>query len=689
MLKRLILFVSIITVLGCSMPDFENFGIPTWNTTFNLYILNDTYNAIQFADEDSSLVAFGDTLGLYETASDTGDIEFSSDPSSNNEYMEIGDIYIDDPDPTSTSIPLSQVYPSLTNGFVPAPGILPIEEMPEIVKDDVEPFGEFEEISFISGEVVISLTNNTVIWFGDVNAGHPLVVHVLDMNDNEILAQPFSEDIPPDNTQTISEYIDMAGQTMVNEIKISITGGSRGTDGQAATIVVEATLDIVLEVIDLVADHAIAQLPEQTIIDSVEVELDEAITIYEGDISLGDYTLTFDIENTIDMDIEANLNISKLTLEGQNEYFSHIIYIPRSGGVGQTSYKTEIIDISHATLGEAPNYDTPLEKIVLNVVAIMADSGEEYREIDYNDAFNVDIEISTLEFEYVKGVLAPKEQNAISGSTLLELEYPYIDGTFEIVSFSKITFDFFTPIPTEVVVEFTSYNAEDEFVRLQDNSGDNPVFDLSSGETKIILTSDDYNINELISILPDSLYYLIYPVVGDSTEIFEYYEDDQIIVDIALESQLDFDAACWIIPKNLDGEPDVQIVDTKTFEQKFIDAYVNGKIILYYSNSLGVDTGVDILISLISPEGFDELINPDTTKYTIISVPEILNANSAVLDSIEVNISREDLDFFAADSVFIIPRLWLSSEPGSPLSGAITMDGELSLELEISNELAE
>ncbi len=689
MLKRILLFVSILIVVGCSIPDFQNMGIPTWNTTFNLYILNDTYQAADFAEEDSSLVAYGDTLGLYETATDTGDIEFSSDPSSNNEFMEIGEIYIDNPDPTTTNIPLSQVDPNLVNGPIPAPGIAPFI-MPEIVKDDVEPFGEFQEISFISGQVIISLTNNTAIWFGDVNAGHPLVVHILDMNDVEILAQSFSEDIPPDNTQTISESIDMAGQTMVNEIKISITGGSRGTDGQAATIDIDATLDIEVEVIDLVADHAIAQLPVQTVVDSVIVVLDEAITIFRGDIAEGNYTITLDIENSIDMDIEATLHISKLILEGETEYFSEIISIPRSGGPGQVTVQTEVFDISNSVLGEAPDYDSPLETIKLLVDATMVDSGDEYREIDFDDAFNVDIEVSSLEFGYVKGILDPKVQDPISGSTTLGIEYPHIIGTFNIVSFSTITFDFFTPIPTEMELEFTSFNADDESVQLIDiNNNSNPILDIPSGSSEIVLTSDEYNINELISILPDSIYYTIYPIVGDSTEIFYYEEGDQIETEIAIESLLDFEADCWIIPKAQDGSPDVQKVNTQQFEEKFIDAFVDGNIILHYNNELGIQAGINILISQTSPEGFEELVNPDSTIYTIITVDDLMYPTSNEQDSIIVNVSREDLDFFVEDSVFIIPKLKLFSEPGSPVSGSISMQGELSLEIEVSNDLAE
>ncbi len=152
---------------------------------------------------------------------------------------------------------------------------------------------------------------------------------------------------------------------------------------------------------------------------------------------------------------------------------------------------------------------------------------------------------------------------------------------------------------------------------------------------------------------------------------------------------MDFEADCWVIPKAQDGTPDVQKVNTKQFEEKFVDAFVDGNIILHYNNELGIQTGIEILISQTSPEGFEELVNPDPTIYTIITVDDLMYPTSNEQDSIIVNVSREDLDFFVEDSVFIIPKLRLFSEPGSPVSGSISMQGELSLEIEISNDLAE
>lgn len=689
MQKWILLFLAIMIVAGCSMPDFDKLGLPTWNTTFEMYLLNDTYQAVQLADEDSSLVAFGETLGLYKTASDAGNVNFSMKTSSNDENMEIGDININDPDPTSTSILLAEVDPNLNNGPVPEPGILPFI-LPEIVKDDVEPFNEFQEISFLAGTMRISLTNNTAIWFGDIDAGHPLIVHILDMNDNELLAQPFSEDIPPDNSQTISEYMDMTGQTMVNEIKIAITGGSRGTDGQAALIDLDSTLDIELEVTDLVADYVIAHIPEQTIEDFVIVDLDENLIIYQGDIAEGNHHLLIEIENFIDMEMEALLYINYLTISGQSSYFSQMIDIQRSGGSGQSSYQTEVIEISQATLGKKPDFDVLLTTITLNVEALVLDSGDEYREISFEDAFNINVTVSDLEFTYLKGIIYPQEQEVISGSTTLDMNYPYVAGELEVVSFSKITFDFFTPIHTDIEVEFYTYNSEDMSAQLKEfDSGDNPVFNLAAGQSEVVFTSDEYNINELISILPDSVYYLLHPIAGDSTEVFEFFSGDEISVEIIIESELDFAADCWIIPRNDNGEPDVQKVDTKEFGQEIIDTYLNGKVFIHYNNNLGIDSGANVLISLHKPEGFEELMVADTTSYTVIKVPSMLYSNGNELETIEVDISRNDLNFFLADSVYIVPKLRLYSEPGTPLSGAIKLQAGLSLELEISSDLIE
>lgn len=682
MKKSIALLFVIALVAACSIPDF---GIPTWSTIFKLNVINDTYNATQLADEDSSLVVQGGILTLHQTMNESEEIEFSTDPVINSEIVEIGEISIDDPAPTGTAIALSEIDPNLSNGFVPAPGI-PAFTMPVILKDDIEPLGEFQNVTVISGTATLSFINNTVIWLGNINNGEPLVIRLLDSDGNEILSHTFDQDVPPDAAQTITQTIDLAGEVLVNEIQMEMSGGSRGSDGQACTVDVDAMVNIEIEVHDLVVDDALAQIPEQTISDTVDVTLDEDVIIYEAEVAENGYQVVIDIENGIDVDIVATLSIDKLKLAGEDDYFSREIIIPASGGSGQVSTHTEVIAIGGAHLGNG----TAFEVLQVEVEAVTIDTGDDYRQISSQDAFDVEAVVEELDFASVTGILKPRAQEPVSGETILDIEYPSIAGDFSISGLSEITFDLYTPVPAALDIEVVGYNSNGEAVEMTEiASGNAPHLDIPQGQSSVLFDSDTYNINELLSILPDSISYTLYPVVGDSLNVFSYEQGDAINADIEINAELDIDADCWVIPKNDDGDPDIQVIETKDIEQQHIDAFQHGLLKVKYSNTLGVNAGTNILFSNQMASGFNELINPDTTQYTIITVPTLQQTSGTQMGEIEVNLTSHDLQYFVADSVFVVPKIRLISNEGTPISGAIQLQASMQIEVEISNELTD
>lgn len=684
MIKRLVFFGFIAAFVSCSIP--ENLGLPTWSSKFQLYVLNDIYELAQLAENNSSLFAYGDTLGFSETMNETSNLDFTTDVIQDNDTIDIGDLEIDNPNPTFTSIPLSEVAPGLTSGYIPAPGVLPFT-MPDVLKDDLAPFDQFQEMHLISGMMQFSMTNNTVIWFGNVGAGEPLVITVMDVDGNILLSHEFSEDIPPDNSITIIEYENLAGVTLHNQIKVQTSGGSRGSDGEAVDVNVDATMDIGVSVIDLVAQDAIAQIPEQVEGDTLYVILDEDVTIYSAILTYDDQNITIDIANDIDLDIVATLHIADLYLASNSDSFTHEIFIPASGGFGQTSYVTEIINIDGATLGDG---SLPLDSLKVVVDVVTLDSGDQYREISSADVFDIQTTIDSLKFTYVQGLLQPKEQDPITGSSVLGISYPFISGEFAVTGYSEITFNITTPIPAILDVELNAINSDQETVQLVNyNTNEIPELIIGQGITTIVLNSDEYNINEFISILPDSIWYTIYPTVGNSTTIFEYFEGDLIDAEINIESVLDIEADCWAIPQDENGNPQMDKIDTADIGQTEIDAFISAKLTLNYNNTLGFDTSAKIIFSQQKTEDFTELINPDTTLYTIIDVPYIMQSTGPGLESVEIEITHNDLHFFLADSVFVVPKIQLMSEEGFPLSGSIQLQGLMEIEFEISSGLTE
>jgi hypothetical protein len=477
----------------------------------------------------------------------------------------------------------------------------------------------------------------------------------------------------------------MAGVFMENQIKITLDGGSRGTAGQAATINIDDQAEINISVYDLIASEATAQIPTQDISDETYVKLDESVTIYQATVAENNgYQLTMNIANAIDLDIDVELSIDNLWLAGQTEPFSYHFFIPRSnGGVANV---TEIIPLNGASLGDGSE---PLDSLLVAITALTTDSGDEFRTINANDNFEVNITVSELEFAYISGILQPREQEAITGSSEIEVEYPYINGNFELAGYSEIIFNLFSPVPAEMEIDITSHNEEGEVAYLREfGSNDLPIIDIPQGNSQIVISTDNYNINDLISILPDSISYAIYPTVGDPDEIFEFTAGDSVLAEIEINSLLDFVADCWLIPEDEDGNPDVQSVDVKDFEQQHIDAFQHAILTMSYENTLGMDTAAKILISEQKAEDFNQLTNPDTTQFKIIDVP-LLSQTTSSPEEIQIEVLQSDLEYFVADSVFIIPKIRLLSDEGMPLSGSIHLNARVEVEFEVSSGLTE
>ena len=262
--------------------------------------------------------------------SESQEIEISLNEENQSEVEEIGEIELDDPEAQNTSISLSEIAPDLTDGFVPAPGV-PEFILPEIIKDDIEPFNEFHEVTCVSGELKFTVTNNTAIWMGDISNNQPFELILCDAEGNEIISAVFSEDIPPLAAETISASVDLDNMVIFNEVQVKLVGGSRGTDGEAATIDTSANVDIVIELFDVIATNAIAIIPAQDIDEVIGIELDSDVILQEAVVAEGDYKITIDFTNSIDLDIGMIVSCDDIILEGDQEPFSREITVPRSG----------------------------------------------------------------------------------------------------------------------------------------------------------------------------------------------------------------------------------------------------------------------------------------------------------------------------------------------------------------------
>ena len=393
----------------------------------------------------------------------------------------------------------------------------------------------------------MTIVNNTIIWGGDSPHNNPLKVDLIN-GENDALVETvefMNEDIPPLGGSNFRTF-DLAGKTMPNFFKLKMYGGSRGTDGQPATIDTDATFDILVELENVSASHVSgAKIPSQSIDD-------------------------------------------------------------------------------------------------------------------------------------------------ISGTLNMSVPYPIIVGDFDLVGESEIKIDYTSPIPAEMILHFTSVS-DTEQVELQHITNDTIRVNIGAGTTSVLLSANEYNINNFLEILPDYINYTFEASIGDTSQVYELDMQDEITMEISINGDLQIQTQAegiWAMPAENDL-PMITTEDTKDFDHKIYDSFRRGALIFEYTNTTGYELAADILVADDSIKIAEEMYNfttTDTSKVQLFQIPK-LEITASDPQEFEFSIEQNDLDFFLADSVYVGTRVFIYSTGIESFSGEVSMIGKVKLKILIDENL--
>ena len=377
-MKKMILPILLVLLLvSCSIPD--DIGIPLWTVPIRLVLLNDTFDAEAIAEEVGSFQANGDTLQFYEMISESQffcDIEIE-DTGVHTEVYSLGEIAPDwFSQHNGLQVDAIPGYPDITVPF-------------EIIKD-FEPFSEFEQIKFVSGDLHLTITNNTVFWFGDAPDGVPLTIQVLDANDELLVEEAIFENIAPLGG-TASGIISLADSLVSNDITLRLLGEGDITDDNTAIIDTSATGQIDIQITDIQAEYIInAQIPSQPIeliegykdIDFIQPEIvDEDSFMFSGNSSI-----IFTIESQIPMIASFELIAKRDTTEiSLTNFGSEPINLNVEEGISQVEFSSDEYNINEMLQIIPDGFEYSMDPFIGNGTII--DS------LAFNDSISIDFEI--------------------------------------------------------------------------------------------------------------------------------------------------------------------------------------------------------------------------------------------------------------------------------------------------------
>ncbi len=280
-MKKFIPFLLLILIIA-SCVKFDKLGMPTWESEYQINILNDTYDVNQIADFDSALYVQNNVLRFRTSLADS---------------VYYDDVTIQHPMAKHVSISLNSLSDDISqlNGMqtiVPTFSIQPLQE-------DVPNYDEFQEITFDTAEIKFTITNNTDIYMGNY-PDDPLMLSLINRNTGEMFFQFIVEgNIPPHSVHT--SVLDFAGYTFPNSLTLELSGGSIGSNGETITVDTSQQIDIGIELLDFKIRHVIAHIPyqelsEQTITQDLSIVFPQII----GDFSLAsNSSINFKISSPI------------------------------------------------------------------------------------------------------------------------------------------------------------------------------------------------------------------------------------------------------------------------------------------------------------------------------------------------------------------------------------------------------
>lgn len=703
-MQRNLLFTAMIIIIlsGCSLP--ENPGLPTWETKLSFYILNDNYDLLELAEEDSSIVLIttteGDTvLGIFQEEVSEQEIEIGATESTQEyEEAEIGDIELPDVDDVESDLTFGEFSESagliLPGQGQTVPFIEPFHF--DNIRQEMDAVEKIEVVEILVGGFFLRLTNNMIVVMGDYEADDPLKVRIVNITESDTIDVVEEIELTDTNLapgESYQTWIDLSGRTLYREMSVLLSGGSQGTSGQPTVIDYETLFISELEFDDgLTASAAESMIAEQTIIDTIFIDFDDDYKIYFAQL-LDDesYRIDISIVNEIDLDLNLLVEIPDLFLDSDSHYINEI-FVPRSSAGGEYDIS---LALGGARIGDNQNLLETLD--VFTIASIDSTETGDFRTITATDKYHVTTEMSSVEFDYVRGVIKPQEQDLISEEVTIDVDYPEVEegADFMFVGESSIKINVMTGesfIPGTMTIYARAFSQSGDMVELIDSESGNPPLVIIPPETEfdIEFSSEEYNINELLSILPERIEFDVDVQIGNGASEVVYNRGDLLETIISIESTLALASEAWVIPTD-NGEISINEEEIELSENEY-DAFQSASLTITYKNTTGLNVAADILMAENKADIAQEIYhynNADTTKVNLIRIPMLEETTAEETKELNIDILQKDLSYFLSDYTYLSSRLKLVSEGTQPLSGGVEMLVKAEIVIKISQSLLE
>ena len=525
--------------------------------------------------------------------------------------------------------PGSDLYTSIMsahNSGAPS-NISPVNEQ-NFDNVDINAGNYFETVTLLDGYLDIKIDNQLPIALTNV------IYQVKNIVSNSIVVEDTFLVIPAFTMATKTKSL--AGLTiegqMIGLVKISSPGGNSITIDTSMAMTAEITIR------DLQIESATAIFPQQEIVNRNEITSFQIQDIQLSKITARTGMINIDVYNTIPETMHFNYIMHSATKNG-NPLTINGTVPPSQGGLA--SHITLIKNIEGYTInlkgigpleqvqGDLDNNGIINQDTINTFYATLTgsiDSSGNMVHINLQDSIYFNCTFSNLTPDYVEGFLGKDtitEQSEISYNILPELEGASIN--FNDVKVSLVVSNQVGVNASLKINELKTINSTNsQTANLSISQGVNPFniakpgnpfnpdIDIIPTINTLQLNNTNSNINQLINILPDKIYYDVQikinpnttpPLPGSGTD-FVYYGD-------CIAASLDVEIPLSVIAGN------INLCDTTKFnmENENTDQIIGGNLIVFVDNDFPIEASPQVVLLDENYNEIESIISAGTIVF--------------------------------------------------------------------------
>ncbi len=394
-------------------------------------------------------------------------------------------------------------------------------------------FNNIEGISFTSSELVATKINKGTARL-IINNQLPvdlqnITMKLKDLNTGQFILETFVADIPA--SATTDHEFDVSGKTISSNTVWVISGESPGSSGATVSINKNASMDILMNLVNIHVDEIDARLPALEINQTDNLQLSMGAGIKQAAFKKGQVSIK--VTNTTPIPATLTVTLNELVSKATNIPMSFTMNLAGEGtSTKNYDLSKYIAMMSAAAPGEVQT--TPIQ-----LTGVTSDATDSPVKVQAGNGFEVDFSMKNIVLDHVEGWLAQHQVDLTATESTISspekfggLEGIHIgDGRLKITVYNTMGL----PIRFEGAIEGTSESGKTATFSL--NEDIQPGQDGAEVATTIPpFTPQNSNILSFINLPPQKIKAFGQAWVGDGVTVGIVSSDDYVRAKYVLES---------------------------------------------------------------------------------------------------------------------------------------------------------